>query len=912
MFRKIGFGAAAALTVGILAAGCSDDGDTIILGGGNLTPGAFPGSQAQDNNVAEDARAFSPPGETIDGDIEVFWNFSTRQAVVVYVTTVDQTPGPTTNRNLIAHYFDGSRMHPGVQIRGLRGGAVENSTGAVQGIKGIWINTSGNANANVASHNGKFVLTFTRNDEAPAVPNGTTVHETANRRVFGTIFDPALANAQASGTIVRGWDTAATVLDNDNIINGATDPDVETFGFVSDSLVGSHTFTNGRDEVISGQPTSCLYIFFGKNQRSGTGTDAINRFRFLAVDLSQTTLTLPTTGGTQIDQPGTGGGSYATGQGAEIDGNVVVHNNAMIWNSPAVNTAPTDQVVTVTVFALTTPGSLQTSFALGEPVQAGQRSDNTFMPTAGNVYGPDHGLEAFYAFYTADGYSNTTLAAGDRNPDRDLMVTMWPNAASPTPERLEIDAHTNTILLTGGDTRDGSRGAVVGNSIQTRIDRSGNYIGVIWLQDNTDQNQAGSAATRQTDVLWARAVQVRKTVSGATTQSTRTLANSVSTAGPLNAPSLGTGNVTTGTASQAAVRGVQFQQDLADGQGLRGCSFQGNHLRMNFVYQQLNDQNGTVSVPNQRRLSVNGMRVTLGATDSDRPSQALVSTSEVVIETVDQTYFGTAPQDIPDVVAVDAGDNSRTTATPSQPTDTAGRVIVFFRSQDNVKLDNQTASNGRFPEQRFYAWENGNVVTISSNPTSTTSDLFQAAGGLGAVTVPSNPNADSEPNHVGRTLHVYFTEMAIRTSARDIGTRSYNLTQTQPAAGTAAPALGERFLPATTTLEPVFINLQRGGSVLTATGSGFTTVKSGETVGVFFDQDNRLWYQQTSTDANGYYKDLGTPKPELVDNESDNGVTRYELKTPPACDDLSKTMAFYRKHVTTVSTTVRALVRIVN
>ncbi|MBX3471541.1 MAG: hypothetical protein KF878_32205 [Planctomycetes bacterium] len=900
MFRKIGFGAAAALTVGILAAGCSDDGDTIILGGGNLTPGAFPGSQAQDNNVAEDARAFSPPGEAISGDIEVFWNFTTRQAVVVYVTS-----GGAGNNNLIAHYFDGSRMHPGVQIRGLRGGAVENSTGSVDGIKGIWINTSGNATANVASHNGKFVLTFTRNDEAPAVPNGTTVHETANRRLFGTIFDPALANAQASGTIVRGWDTAATVLDNDNIINGAADPDVETFGFVSDSLVGSHTFTTGRDEVVSGQSTSHLYIFFGKNQRSGTGTDAINRFRFLAVDMTQATLALPTTGGTELAL-GTGGGAYTTGQGAQIGGNVVVHDNAMFWNSPAVNTE-NDAVVTVTVFAKTTPGSVQTAFTLGEPVQAGQTADNTTMPTAGNVYGPDHGLLEFVAFYEATGYTNTALADGNRNPDRDMMVTKFADVASPTPERLEIDAHTNTVLLTGTDQRNGTRGAVVANSIQTRIDRSGNYIGVIWLQDGTDQNTAGGNTTQQTNTLWARAVQVRKNVAGATTQSARTLANSVSTAGPLNAPSLGTGNVTTGAAAQSHVRGVQFQQDLADGQSLRGCTFQGNHLRMNFVYQQLNDQNGTVSVPNQRRLSVNGMRVTLGATDTDRPSQTLVSASEVVIETVDQTYFGTAPQEIPDVIAVDAGDNSRTNATPSQPTDTAGRVIVFFRSQDNVKLDNQTASNGRFQERRFYAWENGNVVTISANPSSTTSDLFQATGGLGAVTVPTNLNADSEPNHVGRTLHVYFTEQAIRSGAVDIGTRSYNLTLTQPAAGTASPALGERFFPATTTLEPVYINLQRGGSV-----SDFTTVKSGETVGAFFIQDNRLRYQQTSTNANGYYKDLGTPNPELVDNESDNGVNSHQIKSPPACDDLSKTMAFYRKQVTTTSTTLRAILRILN
>jgi len=33
MFRQVGIGAAAVLSIGLLAAGCSDDGDTIVVGG---------------------------------------------------------------------------------------------------------------------------------------------------------------------------------------------------------------------------------------------------------------------------------------------------------------------------------------------------------------------------------------------------------------------------------------------------------------------------------------------------------------------------------------------------------------------------------------------------------------------------------------------------------------------------------------------------------------------------------------------------------------------------------------------------------------------------------------------------------------------------------------------------------------
>ncbi|MBL4844533.1 MAG: hypothetical protein JKY65_03315 [Planctomycetes bacterium] len=64
MFRQVGIGAAAVLTIGLLAAGCSEDGDTIIAGGGALlnNQDSTPFSGLTNNNLAPDGGGFSSNG----------------------------------------------------------------------------------------------------------------------------------------------------------------------------------------------------------------------------------------------------------------------------------------------------------------------------------------------------------------------------------------------------------------------------------------------------------------------------------------------------------------------------------------------------------------------------------------------------------------------------------------------------------------------------------------------------------------------------------------------------------------------------------------------------------------------------------------------------------------------------------
>merc|ERR1711916_185193 len=70
MFRQVGIGAAAVLSIGLLAAGCSEDGDNIIAGGnGSLLPGntdQSPFAGFESNNLSPDGGAFSENGASVD------------------------------------------------------------------------------------------------------------------------------------------------------------------------------------------------------------------------------------------------------------------------------------------------------------------------------------------------------------------------------------------------------------------------------------------------------------------------------------------------------------------------------------------------------------------------------------------------------------------------------------------------------------------------------------------------------------------------------------------------------------------------------------------------------------------------------------------------------------------------------
>lgn len=115
MFKQVGIGAASVLALGLLAAGCSEDGDTIIAGGGNLLQNtdSTPFSGLTNNNLANDGGGFTPNGSNLSA-WQVKFNcdspksdgtFSGDNSAVVLFTTAN-------NRVYASHFLSGEFTPP--------------------------------------------------------------------------------------------------------------------------------------------------------------------------------------------------------------------------------------------------------------------------------------------------------------------------------------------------------------------------------------------------------------------------------------------------------------------------------------------------------------------------------------------------------------------------------------------------------------------------------------------------------------------------------------------------------------------------------------------------------------------------------------------------------------------------------
>lgn len=914
MFRRAAFSAVAALTVGVLAVGCNEDGDTIVSGASSIRPDAFPGSQVDVSNVADDGRALTPAGEAFRSG-EMFWNSSNGEGILVF-TTQNQNNGAGDTFNLYAAWLVNGAFRAPVHIRGndtdAADRALEDAGTAPNGFKVMFLNPTGVANANAAARVGDAIILFTRNDR-DLTTSVASSEEDENRRLWAAYADRSEIDATAANGVIRGIQTNAQVIDTDNqftgVLPGGQDPSVSQFGFSSDSLEYTHQCTDQTNGVQSGQPTSYVHIWYGK--QTGSATATAPAIRVVTFDITQTGNAFPaSSAGTNLPFVGV---TPQASTGADLAGApVLVHNNVVIWSATNVNVTDNDDVVIASVLPTTATGGTATSVLLGSDLTA-NANDQTLMPNARDLYGPDHGVNGILAFFLENNFSDGATA-GNRHPDTDAMAAFLTLSGTPSREIREVDLFTNAL----GTGISAARGSVA--SIQgTRINRSGDYVTILMLQDN---NNTEGAAILVNDVLVVNVVQVRKVG----TTSTRTLANSVGT--PVVAPSLGFPAPTTGTV-EGNVFAVQFQQDLAQGRapanggGIanRGCSFQGNTNRMNFLYQQRDSQQAVPS-SDDVRLFVNGIRVTPGTTDATAPTFALTSSTSVIVETLDVNYLAGVPTADTgfNAIAIDAGDDSRTTATPPLPTDASGRPLIFFVSNE-TKSDFVTAGNpaGSFVELRLFASDNGAVGTvISTNPSTSTLDAFQVANATPrAISVPVNEDTTNNPSWAGTTAHVFWTEASTAYEVSDLGTRSYALDKSE---GTTTP-FAERFTPVLTA-EPVFIDNpadrpllggpQPGGVAAPTVALGYaglTVVRNGSTVGVFFDEDQRLYYQQTSGSANDWYKIGGVSDPQLVDNESDRPVLGYSIASPPRCNNLSGTLAIFQKSTDTASAYPRNQVR---
>ncbi len=868
------------LVVGALAlfAGCDDSSTTIVQGGATLV-GNFPGTQIIDYLVSDDGRAVNHSNAKVNKGLQVFWNSSNGHAIVLYLDG---------GEHLWAHHWDGTRITPGVELRGpgQRDPSQDDGSGedgdddidddfeSFDNYRVLFLNTS------TGGRNGDAIILWSREDDAnPADPA-----ENSNFRVYGTYFDVSeSANATSAGdaTVHYGFESAGTVIDFNNGNDNA-----ESLGFISDSLRFTHAFDerdrnssewpnqydNGSELALtpatrSGDPTTFVWIVWNKDLTDLNGTGIQDRYFALQFNLAQVGNALPvqTALGQGLIDP-IAGSTIADDTG--VDDAFLVHNGCMIWRA-ATSTGAVG--IFLTCFNATgNLGTIELSQSVIDSVSPGTTSwagTTPSLPLLTNVYGGDHGLTSLYAFF-------------DVSPNRVATAKFDLDATFGQAAR-EIEQINPSGVLQRFNGRKSSWAP------ETRIDRTNSWIFATWLQGTQPLQLAGFTGSRR---IHMHGVQTR------TSATARTLANSLVAGGPFLAPNQAIDVFNT------ANNRVFLQSEVANGTQDPRCGIQSNPNRINLLWHE-----GTFPLIDVKH---NGLTIVLSAAPAAPPTGApSVSSGGLITRTNEGWDFDTTVSN----VVVDLG-----TA--------AGDPLVYFVNNANNALD--PAAPGAFSELRVFglacipAATPADAQLVSTdgpgaenalndwitNPSTNDNgvDDFTEQGGQ-FLRVKTTPTSTSAGAHGGIRVHLFWVEArAGENSKAALRTRYFQksvfnpanaaatfMTAHTPSLATAPQGMGglnndEEFLPPT-----VHPSGRRDDDI--GPFSSFATA-TGNTVGIYFTTFGHFWYQEFNGSSW-----LGAP--EIIDNETGAnlfmGRDQRAYVFPPmrlgTCDDLSGTLVFYAK-----------------
>ncbi len=859
-------------------AGCDEGGTTVVEG--NTLIGNFPGTEIIDYLVGDDGRALNHSGTKINKGLQIFWNASNGHAILLYTDGWER---------LWAHHWNGTRITPGVELRGpnqrdLDQDSEDDSDEDFESFeiyRVLFLNTS------TGGRNGDAIILWVREDD----PNPAIPLEGTNHRLYGTYFDVSESgNVTSAGdaTVHYGFESMGTTIDFNNS-NG----DVDDFGFISDSL----RFTNGfqeRDEnsiewqnrfdegsfnaltpaTQSGDPTSYVWFAWRKDQRDFNGIGIANRYHAIEFDLAQVGNTLPS----QI-APAQGtlapvaGSTIADDQ--DVEHGFVVHNGCMIWRSStslgAVGLFLTCFNATGNLGTIELSQSVTDSLVVGATVWAGTSPD---MPLTTNVYGGDHGLTNLYAFFNTDEFPGHVVAT-----KVDLTVTFDQAAREISPLENASGAPVQQF--------DGRKSSY---APETRINRTGSWIFVTWLQSTIVPlpQLAGS-------IGGSRQVHMHGVQTGA-----RTLTNSLVTGGPFLAPNQ------TNAVSNPSGR-LFIQEEVADGTQDPRCGTQSNVNRINLLWHEGFDP--VVS------LKHNGLTIVPSTSPTTPPTGApSVLTGGLVTMIFDSTsgesyeFDSTVPVLVTDLGTAD------------------GSPLIYFVNNDNNPLDPNAV--GAFDELRVFGHPGipgatpadnelvstdgpgaeNSLNTVITNPNffdDNGVDDFVEQGGhfLRGRTTPTSTAAGP---HGGTRFHLFWVEArhgresqpALRTryfmkSAFNPASTATFVTAHTPSLATAPRGMGglnndEEFLAPT---------VHPSGRRSNDLGPFYPFCTSaGNTVGVYFTTSGHFWYQEF--DGTSWLS-----APEIIDNESGAnlfmGRDQRACVFPPmllnTCDNLNGTLLIYAK-----------------
>lgn len=278
MFRQVGIGAAAVLTIGLLAAGCSEDGDTIISGGGTLlnNQDTTPFSGLTQNNLAPDGGGFSASGSNAASFTVTFncdcaksdGTFAGDDSAIVLFSLA--------NNRVYASYFTGGTFTPPVELEAADRDYTQ-GVGNLSGYVCMPLNTadyqSGNSTpateVNTVRQNngnwviiGDFITRFTLPGQTEN--NASSLGKGARRTIGSWVFlksesGNSLSTSAAVGGVTRefryGFQRSADEIATSHttgIVGSAPANNVMSYGVASDGICGQASWTGNNTTPFTG------------------------------------------------------------------------------------------------------------------------------------------------------------------------------------------------------------------------------------------------------------------------------------------------------------------------------------------------------------------------------------------------------------------------------------------------------------------------------------------------------------------------------------------------------------------------------------------------------------------------------------------------------------------------------------
>ncbi len=498
-----------------LTTGCNDDTDDQLLIK-ELTTDNFPGGEVDDNNVADDERAFSINGQQfIDGSLKCTPNGSTGQVIVTFGTIA----GDFFNEDDIdinrvaaaasiggirfwASHFDGQRFTTPVE---LLGDDIDiNQQPDFQSVVVAFFNTVNfnesddqGFNADVRARNGDAAIFWRRSDFTVVIDDGED-DAGQNQRLYYTYFDRSLRNDQREIDNVRGVnETFRNGFSEQGIIidlgldEGATGTDptaenVNAFGVISDGLCGTALWATGFNDFEFGETVTHIVVFGTQiddaedtdaDDLEDNGTDAklFTNILDLSTGIFEGANDENTVGlaGAQGDN-----GAALTRVETLIDVNQLVSHNNHGFNSytdedAAGGGTEIDEVLVAISANVDTDGLPDLNQAEVSPGH--DASDDIIdgeSSQLADVFGTDDGLGQTHVFFLYD----TSDTGGNLDVDDvDAFVSRVPFDASD----FDIGADDQEQLSTDSVDADGGFDVT---DLEVAVNRTGQFMAAIWRQ----------------------------------------------------------------------------------------------------------------------------------------------------------------------------------------------------------------------------------------------------------------------------------------------------------------------------------------------------------------------------------------------------------------------------------------------